>query len=142
MKYPFGRQIFSFLFCTKAPYFMTIRPQVVDLKEGLAVVSMKQRWRVQNHIKTVHAIAVCNLIEMTMGLVAESSIPSGLRWLPMGMDVKYLKKASGILTATSTIDPRTFFALDAYPGSVNVPESRYREWKLGAISIIAPAGIS
>lgn len=48
---------------------------------------MPQRWSVQNHIKTVHAIAVCNLIEMTMGLIAEATIPSHLRWLPMGMDV-------------------------------------------------------
>jgi hypothetical protein len=45
---------------------------------------MTQRWSVQNHIKTVHAIAVCNLVEMSMGLVAEASIPAHLRWLPMG----------------------------------------------------------
>lgn len=50
----------------------------------LASVTMKQRWGVQNHIKTVHAIAVCNLVEMAMGLVAEASIPDHLRWLPMG----------------------------------------------------------
>lgn len=38
---------------------------------GIAEVSLKQRWSVQNHIKTVHAIAVCNLVEMAMGLVIE-----------------------------------------------------------------------
>ncbi len=86
-----------------------------------ANVSMKQRWAVQNHIKTVHAIAVCNLVEMTMGLIAEASIPTELRWLPMGMDVKYLKKATGKLTGTSEIDPNTFFNLPAYPGEVSVP---------------------
>lgn len=82
---------------------------------------MKQRWGVQNHIKTVHAIAVCNLVEMAMGLVAEASIPKHLRWLPMGMDVNYLKKATGKLTATSEIDAATFFNLDKYPGQVQVP---------------------
>jgi len=82
---------------------------------------MKQRWGVQNHIKTVHAIAVCNLVEMTMGLVAEASIPQDLRWLPMGMDVAYVKKATGRLTATSQLDPATFFSLPAYPGEVRVP---------------------
>jgi hypothetical protein len=82
---------------------------------------MNQKWSVQNHIKTIHAIAVCNLVEMAMGLVAEASIPSDLRWLPMGMDVKYLKKATGKLTATSDIDPQTFFALPVYPGEVSVP---------------------
>ncbi len=87
----------------------------------LASVSMKQRWSVQNHIKTVHAIAVCNLIEMTMGLTAEASIPAHLRWLPMGMDVRYLKKASGGLTATCQIDPTSFFTLEKYPGEVKMP---------------------
>jgi acyl-coenzyme A thioesterase PaaI-like protein len=121
--YPFGKKLFSFLFSTQAPYFMNIRPNVQELKPGLAVVSMKQRWGVQNHIKTVHAIAVCNLVEMSMGLVAEATIPAHLRWLPMGMDVKYLKKATGELTATTSIDPETFFTLETYPGGVSVPVS-------------------
>jgi hypothetical protein len=82
---------------------------------------MKQRWAVQNHIKTVHAIAVCNLVEMAMGLVAESSIPSHLRWLPMGMNVDYKKKATGKLTAETNIDHNTFFNLEKYPGPVHVP---------------------
>ncbi len=87
----------------------------------LASVSMKQRWGVQNHIKTVHAIAVCNLVEMSMGLVTEATIPDHLRWIPMGMDVSYKKKATGRLTATSTIDADTFFILKTYPGMVKVP---------------------
>jgi hypothetical protein len=82
---------------------------------------MKQRFRVENHIKTVHAIAVCNLVEMAMGLVAEATIPNHLRWLPMGMDVNYKKKATGQLTATTTIDPASFFTLEKYPGMVKVP---------------------
>lgn len=82
---------------------------------------MKQRWGVQNHIATVHAIAVCNLIEMTMGIVAECTIPSHLRWLPKGMDVNYLKKATGTLTASSTVDPATIFELEKYPGDVSIP---------------------
>jgi len=116
-----GKSLFSTLFCVKAPYFMTILPSVRELAPGLAVVSLKQRWLMQNHIKTVHAIAVCNLVEMAMGLVAEASLPSHLRWLPMGMNVDYLKKATGTLTATSKIDHTTFFNLPKYPGPVLVP---------------------
>ena len=87
----------------------------------LVSVSMTQRWAVQNHIKTVHAIAVCNLVEMAMGLVAEATIPAHLRWLPMGMDITYKKKATGKLTASSTIDVDKFFLLEKYPGQVKVP---------------------
>jgi hypothetical protein len=76
---------------------------------------MKQRWSVQNHIKTVHAIAVCNLVEMNMGLVAEATIPDNLRWIPKGMDVQYLKKATGKLIATTDVDPLKIFELRQYP---------------------------
>jgi acyl-coenzyme A thioesterase PaaI-like protein len=120
---PFGKAAFSFMFSVQAPYFLNIRPQVQQLKPGYAEVSLKQRWGVQNHIKTVHAIAVCNLVELAMGLVAESTIPKHLRWLPKGMDVNYLKKATGKLTATTDINPETFFLLEKYPGEVKVPVS-------------------
>ena len=63
-KLPFGKSIFSLAFCLKAPYFLTIKPAVEELRKGYAKISMQHRWSVQNHIKTVHAIAVCNLVEM------------------------------------------------------------------------------
>ena len=62
--WPLGKSLFSLSFSVWAPYFLTIRPMVEELGPGKAVVSLKQRWGVQNHIKTVHAIAVCNLVEM------------------------------------------------------------------------------
>lgn len=101
-------------------------------------MSMNQRWAVQNHIKTVHAIAVCNLVEATMGLVAEASIPKHLRWLPMGMDIDYLKKSEGKLTATTTIDPETFFNLPQYPGKVIVPLEVKNEQGV----VVTKAGVS
>jgi acyl-coenzyme A thioesterase PaaI-like protein len=121
LKYPYGKTLFSLSFCAAAPYFLTIFPAVDELKPGLAKVSLQQTWIKQNHIKTVHAIAVCNLVEMAMGLVAEASLPNHLRWLPMGMNVDYLKKATGTLTATSSIDPAKHFLLDKYPGQVLIP---------------------
>lgn len=51
----------------------------------------------------------------------EATIPSNLRWLPRGMDVNYLKKCTGVLTATSEVDPETFFKLENYPGDVTMP---------------------
>ena len=83
---PMGKKVFSLAFSYWAPYFRTIGAEVIDLKKGHASCYMKQSWSVQNHIKTVHAIAVCNLVEMCMGLAAESTIPSHLRWLPMGKE--------------------------------------------------------
>ena len=98
---------------------------------------MKQRWSVQNHIKTVHAIAVCNLVECTMGLVAEATIPSNLRWLPMGMDIKYHKKCIGKLSASSKIHS-SLFQLDSYPGKIDVPVEVFDENKV----VVTSANVS
>ena len=80
LSYPFGRTVFSFLYCMQAPYFLTIEPMVTDLRYGHASISLKQKWILHNMIKSVHAIAVCNLVEACMGLVTEASIPNDLRW--------------------------------------------------------------
>lgn len=114
--WPAGRWIFSKAVCLKAPYFSTIKPFIEVMEPGRAVVSMKQRRSVQNHIKTVHAIAVCNLCEVAMGMAAEATIPKGLRWLPKGIQVDYRLKAEGELTAICEID-----AADFVVGEVNLP---------------------
>lgn len=39
----------------------------------------------------------------------------------MGMDINYVKKATGKLTAVTKIDPEEFFKLPKYPGRVDLP---------------------
>ena len=90
---PFGKTLFSRVICWKAPYFASISPCIEEFRPGFARVSMKKRRAVQNHIGTVHAIAMCNLAEMAAGTLTEISIPASMRWLPKGMQVEYLKKA-------------------------------------------------
>ena len=99
-KYPFGKKIFSYMVSRKAPYFKTIRPQIKELRPNFIEVSMQKRKAIHNHIQTVHAIAMCNICEYAMGICAEVSIPKHRRWIPMGMEVAYLKKATTNLTAT------------------------------------------
>jgi len=60
---------------------------------------MKKRRVVTNHLKTVHAVAMCNMAELAGGLMTEVSLPQGKRWIPSGMTVKYLKKAKSNLIA-------------------------------------------
>ena len=97
--YPFGKKIFSQLVCFKLPYFFSIKPLVLELKPGKAVVQIKDRWSVHNHLKTVHAIALCNLCEFAMAVNTEATIPDHLRYIPAGMTVEYKKKARGTLKA-------------------------------------------
>ena len=64
-------------------------------------VTVPLRRSTQNHIGTVHAIAVCNGLEAAMGLLAEATVPPGMRWLPKGMDVEYLAKADSEVTCVA-----------------------------------------
>ena len=65
---------------------------------------MRDRRRVHNHIGTVHAIASCNLAELSAGVMAEATLPPGMRWIPKGMTVEYLGKAIGSMHAVATPD--------------------------------------
>ncbi len=96
---PFGKAIFSRMLAAYAPYFKTIKPRVVELKHNYHKCSMKKRPAVHNHLKTVHAIACCNLCEFTAGICMEASIPKHRRWIPVGMEVAYVAKAKTDLVA-------------------------------------------
>ena len=88
----------------RAPYFGTIRPRFLDLEPKLCRVTMKKRRAVENHIGTVHALAMGNLAELAAGMVSEVSVPDSMRWLPRGMTIEYLRKAESDVTATARLD--------------------------------------
>lgn len=115
-RFPLGKLLYSKLVNYYAPYTGTIRAVVTNLIPGLCTTEMKDRRSIQNHLHTVHAIALCNLCEMTMGLMVDATIPSHLRWIPRGMNVQYVKKARGKLSGRSWIDPDAFA-----PGDQSIP---------------------
>ncbi len=101
-RWPGGHWLFSRLVCLKAPYFATIAPRFVALEPGRCEVRIRDRRRVHNHLGTVHAIALCNLAELGAGVMTDATIPAGMRWIPKGMTVEYLKKATGTLRGIAT----------------------------------------
>lgn len=107
--WPAGKWLFSRLVCWKAPYFSSISPRFVELAPGHAVVRMRKRRKVTNHIGTVHAIAMCNLAEIGAGTMTDVTVPSHMRWIPRGMTVEYVAKAGTDLVADVKIDPLPSF---------------------------------
>jgi acyl-coenzyme A thioesterase PaaI-like protein len=99
-----GQRVFSFAFSRKAPYFGSIHPRVTALRPNYAEVVVPNRRSNHNHIGTVHAIAVCNGFEMAMGALAEVTIPSDKRWIPMGMEVSYTAKSTSDILCTAETD--------------------------------------
>ena len=76
-----------------APYSANIRPRFTHVSPGHLELSMKKRRAVCNHMNTVHAVAMANLIELTASAAVVANIPSSARWIPSGMNIQYLKKA-------------------------------------------------
>jgi acyl-coenzyme A thioesterase PaaI-like protein len=99
-----GRWLFSRLLCWKAPYFATIRPRFRVLEPGRCELGIAKRRAVLNHIGTVHAIAMCNMAELAAGTATDVSIPNSHRWIPKGMTVEYLHKATTDLQATAIVE--------------------------------------
>lgn len=119
---PFGKKLFSMAICFRAPYFGSISPKIEEFRPGFARVSMRKRRAVQNHIGTVHAIAMCNLAEMAAGTLTEISIPTSMRWLPKGMQVDYLKKAETDVEAFATVGEVTEGASQDLPVTVDIKD--------------------
>jgi acyl-coenzyme A thioesterase PaaI-like protein len=102
---PQGQRIFSTLFALKAPYFGTVRPRFTELRPNHAELVIRKRRKVQNHIGTVHVIAICNGLEAAMGALAEATVPAHKRWIPKGMEVSYTAKATSDITCIAETDP-------------------------------------
>ncbi len=100
----FGRWLVSKIVCFKAPYFSSIKPRFEQIKPGTVEVFLPRRRAVQNHINTVHAIAMCNAAELAGGTCLDVSLSSDFRWIPVEMHVKYLKMAKTDLKAICHIE--------------------------------------
>ena len=103
--WPGGRKLFALAVCRRAPYFATIRPQLLELETDFCSALIRKRRAVENHIRTVHVIAICNGLEFAMGVMAETSIPPHLRWIPRGMDVRYTGKADSDIRVQARVAP-------------------------------------
>jgi len=81
------------------PYTASIGATVLDFEPGHARVLLPDRRRVRNHLRSIHAVALANLGELSTGLALIGALGPELRAILTGLEVTYMKKARGQLIA-------------------------------------------
>ncbi len=107
-KIPCGLWFFTRVLCFKAPYFSSIHPRFLLLESGKGEATIPKRRSVQNHLGTVHAIAIANLCELVAGTTLEVTLPNTHRWIPKSMKINYIAKANSDVRATTNISEQNW----------------------------------
>jgi acyl-coenzyme A thioesterase PaaI-like protein len=114
--------------------------QVLELKEGRAVLQLKECRKLRNHLNSMHAVALMNLAELTSGLAVTSRVPPTHRGIVKAFKIDFEKKARGKLTAKSeylTPIPQQATDLDVHVEIFNELGERVCKattlWRIGPI---------
>lgn len=103
---PIRKQAMSRFFGFAVKFFGTAGIRVDEMNATRAVMTLKNRTKVQNHIGTVHAAAMSLLAESATGLLVAYTLPDDKLPLMKSMSFNYVKRAApGELVAVAELTP-------------------------------------
>lgn len=112
----------TWAFGRNVPFMHTARLQFKDLSEERALLYLRNRRRVQNHVGTIHAAAVALLAETASGTLLTMNLPEGRVPLLKSLQIDYTKLSMGDLLAEATLDAAARKRVRAEPkGDLVVP---------------------
>lgn len=92
-----GYWLFVCVVCLKVLYFVIIGLCFIVLEFGCCVVCICDCCCVYNYIGMVYVIVLCNLVELSVGVMIDVIILLVMCWILCGMVVDYLVKVVGIM---------------------------------------------
>ena len=135
---PGGRWLFGLVVKLMIPYTGSVSPRVEVLEPGHAIISIRQRRRLQQHLGSIHAIALANVAEFASGAAMSTALPPGYRGIVTKFHIEYCKKARGVVTAEartplpdlSTEADHDFIA-DVHDAAGDLVARATATWRLG-----------
>lgn len=97
------RRLLSFGVGLTVPYLSTSGIEIVQLSDAAVTLRVKNRRRVQNHMKGVHASAMFLLAEAATGVLLSANLPEGSKFSTTHIEVDYKKRAQGDLHAVAEL---------------------------------------
>ena len=97
--------LITWAFGGTVPFVRTAGLKFEALTEERAVLTIRNRRKVQNHIGTLHAAAVALLGETATGAVFGMSVPDEKYPILKSMRINYTKRSQGALRAEATLAP-------------------------------------
>jgi acyl-coenzyme A thioesterase PaaI-like protein len=137
---PGGRWLFTQLIKWMVPYTGSVSPCVEILEPGYARISITQRRRLEQHLGSIHAIALMNVAEFASGAAMTTALPAGYRGIVTKMSIEYFKKARGTVTAESrpklpdlTVEGEYDFTSEITDQEGDLVARATVRWKLGPV---------
>lgn len=112
----------SFVLGNVVPLVGTARLRFDEISHERVVVSIRNRRKVQNHIKGVHAAAMALLAETATGFCVGMNVPDDKLPLIKTLKVDYLKRSVGDMKAVAQLRPEQIQQIRTQDkGEVTVP---------------------
>jgi acyl-coenzyme A thioesterase PaaI-like protein len=114
----------SLLLGRLVPFVGTAKLSIEEVSHERVVVSIRNRRRVRNHLKGVHAAAMALLAETATGFAVAMHVPDDRIPVIKSLKIDYVKRAQGDLRAVVELGPEQVARIVAEEkGEINVPVS-------------------
>jgi len=120
MRVPGHNFLFRIGLALAAPYSANIRPRLIHAAPGHLELGMCKRRAVTNHMRTLHAAALANLMELCGSMAVQLAIPPTARWIPAGLDIRYLRKGRTDVRAVCSFTPPNWRIDQDWPVTIQV----------------------